>query len=1050
MSSSPLVLDAHQRAVVEHLATAGHGPTLVLAGPGTGKTTTLVEAIAARVEAGTDPARILTLTFSRRAAEELRTRIARRLQRTVAAPLAWTFHGFGFSLMGELLVPDDLGRRVRLLSGPEQEVVVRELLAHDREVGTVAWPETLEAALHTRGFTEQVRTFLASARSVGLEADDIAQFADGRPDWAALSQFMVEYLDVLDSRGLLDYSELVARAVAYAESPDGRAALRARYDLVVVDEYQDTDPAQERLLRAIGGDGRDLVVVGDPDQAIYAFRGADVRGITQFAQRFPSGRAEPGTIMTLRTSRRCATHVLTASRRVAALLGAAGSLPVSALREHRSLESPAGHPAGQIEVRLFPTVEREAAAIAEILRREHLHRGTPWQQMSVLVRSGLTDIPVLARALDAAGVPVEVAADELPLRDHPELAPLLSILRYAAHPESLTPDQAAALLLTPLVGASPSEMRRLGRALREAHRQRVDVDPPSSSELILDAVRDPGLLAELPDALTGRARVLAQILATVRRGAAAGQSAHDLLWSVWAGSSWEERLTVAAHGAGPQSVAANRALDALVILFDLASRSNERSPQGDLATFIAEIDAQEIPAAPLADAGVEGFGVRVMTAHRSKGLEWEVVVVAGVQADVWPDLRRRGSLLDPDLLGPDGVREPMTLSEARREERRLFYVAITRARRRLVCTAVEAPTDEGLRPSPFLDDLEVEPQHDRAGVQHPLTLAGVIADLRAVASDPGASLPLRSAATARLAQLAAVGAPESPLAPKAHPREWWGRRTSSDAGRDNSSSALDRALFLSGSQVEALVQCPLQWYLSRRVNAESGRGTAAGFGGVVHALADAVARGQLPAELDALTVALDDVWGQLQYPAAWESDQEHAQAVAAIDRFLLWHNGSRNRTVVSTEEKFAVSFSVAGNELHLSGRLDRLERDDDGYLVVVDLKTMAHPPSKREVATNLQLATYRRLVTGAGSLTEPVAAAELVQLRIPSGTHDPAPKVQRQGATEEADQALDEALDHAVSTITSGEYPATPGPACSYCPFTLTCPAQPAGREVIP
>jgi len=250
--------------------------------------------------------------------------------------------------------------------------------------------------------------------------------------------------------------------------------------------------------------------------------------------------------------------------------------------------------------------------------------------------------------------------------------------------------------------------------------------------------------------------------------------------------------------------------------------------------------------------------------------------------------------------------------------------------------------------------------------------------------------------------------------------------------------------------VESLVRCPLQWYLSKRVNAESGRGTAAGFGGVVHALADAVARGQLPAELDALTAALDDVWGQLQYPAAWESQQEHVQAVAAIDRFLLWHNESRNRTVVATEEKFAASFTVAGHELHLSGRLDRLERDAEGYLVVVDLKTMAQAPSKREVATNLQLATYRRLVSGSGDLTQPVGAAELVQLRIPAGARDPAPKVQRQDATDEADQALDEALAHAVSTITSGEYPATPGPACSYCPFTLTCPAQPSGREVIP
>ena len=158
--------------------------------------------------------------------------------------------------------------------------------SYDRQLGTVAWPTELDAALKTRGFTEQVRTFMGTARSLGLAPDQIASLNPERPDWAALSTFMTEYLDVIDSQGLLDYSELVSRAVAYAESPDGQRRLRDRYQLVVVDEYQDTDPAQERLLRAIAGDGRDLVAVGDPDQSIYAFRGADVRGITEFVDRF--------------------------------------------------------------------------------------------------------------------------------------------------------------------------------------------------------------------------------------------------------------------------------------------------------------------------------------------------------------------------------------------------------------------------------------------------------------------------------------------------------------------------------------------------------------------------------------------------------------------------------------------------------------------------------------------------------------------------------------------------------------------------------------------
>jgi superfamily I DNA/RNA helicase/RecB family exonuclease len=1046
--TEPIRPDVHQQRVVDVVASAGHGPLLVLAGPGTGKTTTLVEAIAARVAAGTSPERVLTLTFSRRAAADLRARLAHRLQRTVGAPLAWTFHGFGFSLVGELLVPDDLGRALRLLSGPEQEVVVRELLAHDREIGRVAWPDHLGAALRTRGFTEQVRTFMATARSLGLDADDVASLAPDREDWRAAATFMVEYLDVMDSRGLLDYSELIVRAVAYAESEAGRARLRERYDLVVVDEYQDTDPAQERLLQAIAGDGRDLVVVGDPDQSIYAFRGADVRGITEFPARFLRASGERAPILTLRTSRRCAEAVLRASRGVAAVLGPAGSLPVDTLRQHRRLTTADGQSRGEVEVRLAPTAEREAAVIAETLRREHLHHGTPWGQMAVLVRSGMTEIPTLQRALVAGGVPVEVAGDELPLRDHPVLSPLLTVLEVALDDAALTPDVAHQLLLSPLGGASPSELRRLGRALRDQRRATQDTDPAPSQVLVRDSLLEPALLQGLPQRAVRHAGSLAALLASARAAARSGSSAHEILWSMWEGAPWAHRLVRDAEGEGPDAETAHRALDAVVALFDLAARSHERNPHGDLALFAADVLAQEVPAGPTFDVGVPGRGVRLMTAHRSKGLEWDVVVVCGLQADRWPDLRHRGSVLQADLLGPQGERLPTTPAEVRREERRLFYVATTRARRRLLCTAVEAPSDDGARPSPFLDDLDVPVTRDDAGTGRPLTLAGVTAELRAVVLDDQQKPQLRAAAATRLAALAAArGADGRRLAPAADPARWWGLAEVTDA---DAGPASGRALRLSGSQVETLLRCPLQWYLARRVGAEPTRGTAAGFGGVVHALADAVARGALPPDVDALTAALDSVWGQLQYAAAWEADQERQAAVAALARFVQWHTTDRGRELVASEREFSATFTVEGQSLELRGRVDRLERDTEGNLVVVDLKTMAKPPTAKAVQGNLQLATYRALVERDDDLAGDVGAAELVQLRAGATGEASAPKVQRQEATEELAAELDQALERAVTTIATGAFRATPGAACAYCPFTASCPALPSGQAVVP
>jgi superfamily I DNA/RNA helicase/RecB family exonuclease len=1057
VAATDLTLDAHQRAVVDRVRGTGHGPLLVLAGPGTGKTTTLVEAIAARVEAGLAPDRILTLTFSRRAAGELRHRVGQRLQRTVSAPLAWTFHGFGLSLVAEQLAPDDLGRELRLVSGPEQEVVVRELLAHDREVGQVAWPSELDAALRTRGFTEQVRTFMSSARSMGLAPEQVTRqasdLAGDRADWKAMAAFMVEYLDVMDSRGLLDYSELVNRAVAYAESPEGQSSLRQRYELVVVDEYQDTDPAQERLLQAIAGDGRDLLVVGDPDQSIYAFRGAEVRGITEFAHRFSRrpDADEPAPILTLQTSRRCAPEIIKSSREVAALLGTAGSLPVSVLRCHRDLKVPDDQPPGAVEVRLYPTAEREAAAIAELLRREHLHRGTPWAEMAVLVRSGITSIPALQRGLSVAGVPVEIAVDEIPLRDHPNVAPMLSVLEYAVRPQSLTADDVHQLLLSPLVGATAHDVRRLGRALRAAERAEGVTDPAPAAELVRRAVLEPEHCEPLDDGTAAPALRLASLLSQAVAARERGESAHDLLWSMWNRSAWSRRLIAAAEAGGPEAAAAHRTLDAVVALFALASRSRTSGARSDIATFVAEVAAQEIPADPWSDAGVRANGVRVMTAHRSKGLEWDVVVVASVQADEWPDLRRRGSLLDADLLGVDGLRLPQTVADLRREERRLFYVAVTRARRRVICTAIEAPSDEGRRPSPFLDDLGVDLVRDTDPVSHPLTLPGLVSSLRRVAADPDQSPALREAAAVRLAHLAGHKVGGRQLVPSADPDRWWGLSALTepvDTQQDPPDPSA-QTLYLSGSQVESLQRCSLQWYLSRRVKAEASRGAAAGFGGLLHALADAVASGELSPDVNALVQALDEVWGQLPYPAAWEASQDHAQAVAAIERFLSWHGQARGREVVGTELPFETQFTIDGTVITLSGRVDRLERDVDGRYVVVDFKTSASARTVKEVANDLQLATYRRLAAEAYEVPTTEVSAELVQLRVAQGKNAPGPKVQPHPASTEADQALDEALTRAVTTITTGAYAATPGKACNYCQFALACPAQPEGHEVI-
>jgi superfamily I DNA/RNA helicase len=458
------VLDEAQRAV------AGHrdGPLLVLAGPGTGKTTTLVESVVSRVDEGLDPVRVLVLTFSRKAAFELRDRLTARLGRTTATPAAATFHAFCYALVRAESSPDLFERPLRLLSGTEQDVAVRELL---RGTAGERWPRTVAACLATRGLAEEVRDVIARSRERDVDLRRIAAAAGGeqRATWAALARFVEEYLDVLDAQGVIDYAELVHRAVLLAESPRVRGELRDRYDAVFVDEYQDADPAQVRLLRAMSGDGRDLVVFGDPDQSIYAFRGADVRGILDFPRAFPDRAGRPARTLVLRRSRRAGERLLAASRAVAERMPLTGVAPAVA-RAHRRLEPVAGGASGRVEVLTFPTVGAELERVADVLRRAHLEDGIPWREMAVLVRSGVRSIPAVRRILGSAGVPLEVAGDEIPLRLEPAVSVLLTALRCAADPAELTPEVARMLLLSPLGRADASDVRRLGRALRAEER----------------------------------------------------------------------------------------------------------------------------------------------------------------------------------------------------------------------------------------------------------------------------------------------------------------------------------------------------------------------------------------------------------------------------------------------------------------------------------------------------------------------------------------------------------------------------------------------------
>ncbi|MEV4399738.1 ATP-dependent DNA helicase [Nonomuraea sp. NPDC049607] len=1044
----PPALDEHQRAVVEHRS----GPLLVLAGPGTGKTTTIVESVVERIERrGVDPERVLILTFSRKAAEELRQRVTGRLRRTTRSPLALTFHSYAYALLRRESVLEGKAPP-RLLTGPEQLLEIRRLLHGELETGALDWPPSLREALKTRGFAEEVRDFLSRAAERGLDAERLVALGrrHGRSDWIATGRFYERYQDRfdLDPEETYDYAELIGAASALLTRPEVRERERAAHDVLFVDEYQDTDPAQEHLLGQLAGDGRDLVAVGDPDQSIYGFRGADVHGIMKFPERFRTLDGREAPVLALRVCRRSGADLLEASRRVAARLPIAPAPDHDQRHGHRDLVPTADADLGDVRVLLADSTSQEAAIVADTLRRAHLIEGVPWKRMAVLVRSAKRQVPLLRRALVNAGVPTMIAGDEVPIAQEPGVRPLLTMLRVALDPAQLDEGVAEELLTGPLGGTDMIGVRRLRRALKIAENEAVAAEETaeepaearSSGELLVAALQDVRELTRVEPHVAVPAERVAKLLAAAREAAAEEGTAEDLLWAVWHASGLGRRWSEQSLSGGSRGAQADRDLDAVVALFDHAAKFVDRMPKAGPEVFLDNLAAQEIPGDTLADRAPDGDAVRVLTAHRSKGLEWDIVVLAGVQEGVWPDLRLRGSLLGADDLVEvvEGA-EPSAASLASKllaEERRLFYVAATRARRRLVVTAVGGEdTDE--RPSRFLSELmpgEVESAtvDDRARW---LTMSALVADLRSAVTDPTRPAKVRRRAARQLARLAAAGVQG------AHPNDWYALTPITD---DRPLSWPDDIVNISPSAVESFTKCGLRWLLETAVGA-AGTSTAQGLGNVIHALA-MLAATDLPGE-DVLSERLDQVWNELDFGGVWYNRKQRQVAEQMIGKFLRWQKDNP-RELVAIEESFVAMVSEG---VQIKGRVDRVERDDDGRAVIIDLKTGGSKPKAGELDRHPQLGVYQlAALLGAFArhgMTEPGGAA-LVQLGKAAGKN--AATEQRQGAlADDRNPGWAADLVDTVATGMSGPFfQAKVNDGCRTCAARASCPVNDNGGQV--
>jgi RecB family exonuclease len=249
--------------------------------------------------------------------------------------------------------------------------------------------------------------------------------------------------------------------------------------------------------------------------------------------------------------------------------------------------------------------------------------------------------------------------------------------------------------------------------------------------------------------------------------------------------------------------------------------------------------------------------------------------------------------------------------------------------------------------------------------------------------------------------------------------------------------------------VSAYDECPLRWFLDREVHAVQPSTSAQGFGLVLHVMARLVATERLAPDVDELMTRVDEVWRSLAFEAPWQRERERGEARRALQLFLRWHTGRAERTYVASEAGFAVDY--AGT--HLRGSIDRVERDTDGRVHIVDYKTGRTPPPNNEIESNAQLAVYQVAVRE-GGLEEALGpdatlgGAELVHLR--KGMATGLPKVQGQAPLDAPEGTWADDLIHRVATGIAGEqFPARINEHCDRCVFRRTCPAQDEGKQVV-
>lgn len=1053
-SMSPVFqADDSQSRVLTHMT----GHMRVLGGPGTGKTTCLIRSSAEHTRLF-GAASVVGLALTRSAARSWQARSAGLLNGL--APTVTTFHSLARTVIAAQNPKTDLPR---LITAPEQESRIREMLSGAGPNSGIRWPSEWDQAIETRAFARGLRRAVARLRGLGLDPAEVDQWASERDHrgWQAVAAFTAEYLDILGWEDALDYQELLIQACTILES-DRPVPGRLQWRAVLVDEGQELDAMQYRMFLALAGRADSSILVGDPNQTILAFRGADPGQL--------SGVDDAGfTRVVLTTNYRSPTLVRDAGSNLMSMSWPSGL----SVQERSHLVAPAvvdggeatsvqsertlSEPAGELFARHFDSEIAQAAHLATALRQAN-DSGLNWSDMAVLVRSPATDIPAIVRELNDAAIPVEFAADDLPLARQPAVALLLWIALMALRDRvtDMTDSEAEELLVSPAVGANADEVRALELWMS-------DVEPATTSDSrnrLADAVSDVQATVDVPDHLRQVAKMAAgfgQVLVGARGLIAAGKPPAEVLWWIWAGGrghpgrgSWPERLRRRALGRGAAGFTANQDLDAVMALFRLAERAPERwGGNRGIRAFVEDLDSQEISAEPDITRAGSREAVALGSVFRAKGAQWGFVALLGLEEGRWPGPAARPGLIDPSQLTPSGLVDSSGPNQIA-EDRRLFYFAMGRSRDELWLATWG---DE--EPSRFLEESHIPVRRIVGMPERPQSRWQLIHELR-LGCESG-NPAVRDAAVLGLRQLAqAQNSDGQLLLPAADPRRWPDARDWTRA--PEKLRPAQSPVGMSPSGLSTLSDCQLRWFWERDVRAGAPDNREAAFGTIIHeAVAELLAGSRLGDPL-AREDVLDRLWSASSHDAEWQASVERQLATESLERAAGWAAGRPGALSVEREVDAEISVMTAGGDqdsVRIRGSIDVLEIADSTKALVWDFKTRRTKASKREVEQHIQLAAYQAAVANFGVHPEgegialDVIGAGLVYLCVPAGAREPLlPAETRQDPLSgDSAGAVAETLATAATCVRRKVFAATRGPWCKTCEFVAACPARPIGTQ---